>query len=342
MIREALNALVNEGRHLTEDEAAAVMAEIMSGETTPAQLGAFLTALRMRGETVDEITGMARVMRERSLPVVCEGPLVDTCGTGGDAAGTFNVSTAAAFVAAASGVKVAKHGNRAASSDCGSADVLEAMGARIDLDAQGVAACIRETNFGFMFAQAFHPAMKHAAPTRRDLGLRTVFNILGPLSNPARAEAQVLGVPRPELVEVMATVLGRLGSKHALVVHGEDGLDELTLSGPTLVAELQGESLTVYRVTPEDAGLERAPRAAVRGGSPTDNAATMKQVLGGRPGPMRDIVLLNAAAALLVGGAVESIPEGVTVAARMIDTGVAGRVAERFVEASQRHAPRAN
>ncbi len=339
MIREALDALVNQGRHLTEEEAATVMAEIMSGETTPAQLGAFLTALRMRGETVDEITGMARVMRERALPVVCDGPLIDTCGTGGDASGTFNISTAAAFVAAAAGVKVAKHGNRAASSDCGSADLLEAMGARIDLDGEGVAACIRETNFGFMFAQAFHPAMKYAGPIRRELGVRTVFNILGPLSNPARAEAQVLGVPRPELVELMAAVLGRLGSRHAIVVHGEDGLDEFTLSGPTLVTELCGESLRTYRVTPEEAGLERAPRAAVRGGTPADNAATMKHILAGRAGPLRDIVLLNAAAALVVGGAAASIPEGVTVAARMIDTGDARRVAERFIEASQRHAP---
>jgi anthranilate phosphoribosyltransferase len=342
MIREALDALINQGRNLSEDEAAAVMGEIMSGETTPAQLGAFLTALRMRGETVDEIAGMARVMRELSLQVVCDGPLIDTCGTGGDAAGTFNVSTAAAFVAAAAGVKVAKHGNRAASSVCGSADVLEAMGARIDLEPLGVASCIRETNFGFMFAQAFHPAMKHAAPTRRDLGVRTVFNILGPLSNPARVEAQVLGVPRPELVELMAAVLGRLGSRHALVVHGEDGLDELTLSGPTLVAELHGESLRTYRVTPEEAGLERAPHAAVRGGTPADNAATMKHILDGRTGPLRDFVLLNAAAALVVGGAVESIPEGVTVAARLIDTGEAGRVADSFVAASQRHAPSAD
>ncbi len=339
MIREALDALINQGRHLTEDEAAAVMDEIMSGETTPAQLAAFLTALRMRGETVDEITGMARVMRRRALPVVCEGPLIDTCGTGGDASGTFNVSTAAAFVAAAAGVKVAKHGNRAASSDCGSADVLEAMGARIDLDGDGVRSCIRDSNFGFMFAQAFHPAMKHAAPTRRDLGVRTVFNILGPLSNPANAQAQVLGVPRPELVELMAAVLGRLGSRHVLVVHGDDGLDEMTLSGTTLVCELHGKSVTTYRVTPEEAGLERAPRAAVRGGTPADNAATMRQVFEGRAGPLRDIVLLNAAAALVVGGAAGAISEGVTVAARMIDTGEAGRAAERFVDASNRYAP---
>jgi anthranilate phosphoribosyltransferase len=339
MIREALDALINQGRHLSEDEAAAAMEEIMSGEATPAQLGAFLSALRMRGETVDEIAGMARVMRDRALPVVCDGELIDTCGTGGDSAGTFNVSTAAAFIAAAAGVRVAKHGNRAASSDCGSADVLEAMGARIDLEPDGVVSCIRDSNFGFMFAQTFHPAMKHAGPVRRELGVRTVFNILGPLSNPAKAQAQVLGVPRPELVELMATVLGRLGSRHVLVVHGEDGLDELTLSGTTLVCELRGETMTTYRVAPEDAELERAPRAAVRGGTPADNAATMRGVFDGRTGPLRDIVLLNAAAALVVGGAAGGIAEGVTVAARMVDTGEAGRVATRFVEASKQYAP---
>jgi anthranilate phosphoribosyltransferase len=338
MIREALDALINQERHLTEDEAAAAMEEVMAGETTPAQLGALLTALRMRGETVDEIAGMARVMRERALHVPYAGPLIDTCGTGGDAAGTFNVSTAAAFVAAAAGVKVAKHGNRAMSSACGSADVLEALGARIELGPQEVAACIDESNLGFMFAQAFHPAMKHAAPTRRDLGVRTVFNVLGPLSNPARAQAQVLGVPRADLVETMAAVLGRLGSRHALVVHGEDGIDELTLSGPTLVCELRGESLQTFRITPQEAGLEPAPRAAVRGSGPQENAAAMRAIFEGRPGPLRDIVLLNAGAALVVGGATGSIREGVTLAAKLIDTGEAGRVTERFVAASNRTA----
>jgi len=336
VIREALDALINQDRHLTEDEAAEVMSEVMSGETTPAQLGAFLAALRLRGETADEITGMARVMRERAMRVECAGPLIDTCGTGGDSSGTFNVSTAAAFVAAASGIKVAKHGGRAASSQCGSADVLEAMGARIDLGPDGVGACIDENNFGFMFAQTFHPAMKHAAPARRELGVRTIFNILGPLSNPAGAQAQVLGVPRPELMELMATVLGRLGSSRVLVVHGEDGLDELTLSGATLICELQGGKVRNYRVTPEEAGLDRAPRASVRGGTPADNARTMLTVFEGRSGPLRDIVLLNAGAALVVGGAAQSIAEGVVLAGGLIDTGEAGRVAERFVAATNR------
>ena len=339
MIREALDALINQERHLTEDEAAAVMSEVMAGETTPAQLGALLAALRLRGETVDEIAGMARIMRERALRVQHPGPLIDTCGTGGDGSGSFNVSTAAAFVAAAAGVPVAKHGNRAMSSGCGSADVLEALGARIELAPEGVAACIAESGFGFMFAQAFHPAMKHAAPTRRDLGVRTVFNILGPLSNPAGAQAQVLGVPRPELVETMAAVLGRLGCRHALVVHGEDGIDELTLAGPTLVCELKGETLSTYRITPQEAGLEPAPRAAVHGGAPADNARTLRAVFEGRTGPIRDFVLLNAAAALVVGGAVANIAEGVTVAAKLIDTGAAGNAVDRFVTATQRHAP---
>jgi anthranilate phosphoribosyltransferase len=342
MIREALDALINQERHLSEDEAAAAMEEVMSGEATPAQLGALLAALRIRGETVDEIAGMARVMREKALRVHYAGPLIDTCGTGGDGAGTFNVSTAAAFVAAGAGVKVAKHGNRAMSSACGSADVLEALGARIELGPDEVAACIDESNLGFMFAQAFHPAMKHAAPVRRDLGVRTVFNILGPLSNPAGAQAQVLGVPRPELVEMMAAALGRLGSSHVLVVHGEDGTDELTLTGPTIVCELREGVTQVYRIRPEDAGLEPAPRAAVRGSTPAENAATMRAVFEGRPGPLRDIVLLNAGAALVVGGAGSSIAEGVALAAKLIDTGEAGRVAERFVAATNRLAPAAS
>jgi anthranilate phosphoribosyltransferase len=259
---------------------------------------------------------------------------VDTCGTGGDASGTFNVSTAAAFVAAGAGVRVAKHGNRSMSSSCGSADVLEALGARIDLGPEEVAACIEETNLGFMFAQAFHPAMKFAAPVRREVGVRTVFNILGPLSNPARAEAQVLGVARPEYIETMAAVLGRLGSRHVLVVHGEEGLDEISLSGPTIVAELKDGSVQTYRITPQDAGLEPAPRAALRGSTPDENAQIMRAVLEGRSGPLRDFVLLNAGAALLVGGLVDSIAEGVALAGNVIDRGDAGAAAERFVAAT--------
>ncbi|OGO49932.1 MAG: anthranilate phosphoribosyltransferase, partial [Chloroflexi bacterium RBG_16_68_14] len=228
MIRDAIAALVDR-RDLTEQEAAACMEEIMSAEATPAQFGAFVVALRMKGETVDEIAGMARVMREKALRVEVDGPLLDTCGTGGDAKGTFNVSTAAAFVAAGAGARVAKHGNRAMTSACGSADVLEALGARIELSPEGVAACIERAGFGFMFAPAFHPAMKFAAGPRREIGVRTVFNILGPLTNPAGAQSQVLGVAEASLAEKLAHVLLRLGVKHALVVHGEDGLDEISL-----------------------------------------------------------------------------------------------------------------
>ncbi|MGH9203276.1 MAG: anthranilate phosphoribosyltransferase, partial [Vicinamibacterales bacterium] len=255
-IRETIDALVNEQRDLTEEEASAVMHQIFTGEATPAQLAGFLVSLRLKGETVDEIVGMARAMREHSLRVEVEGPLLDTCGTGGDASGTFNVSTAAAFVAAGAGAGVAKHGNRAMTSASGSADVLEALGARIDLSPQQVADCIERTGFGFMFAQTFHPAMKHAAPTRREIGIRTVFNILGPLTNPAGAKHQLLGVARPELVPKIAAALQRLGSEHSLVVHGYGGVDELSLSGPTSVFETRNGNLREYTISPQDIGLQ--------------------------------------------------------------------------------------
>src|SRR5437867_8890502 len=242
-IREALAAIVNDRRDLKEEEASSAIHEVFNGEATPAQLGAFLIALRMKGESVDEITGLAKAMREHALRVEVEGPLLDTCGTGGDNQGTFNVSTAAAFVAAGAGARIAKHGNRAMTSGCGSADLLEALGARIDLSPQQVAECIRRSGFGFMFAQAFHPSMKHAAPVRKELGVRTAFNILGPLVNPAGARSQLLGVARPELASLLAAVLSRLGAQHALVVHGHGGVDELSLSGPSLVLELrQGDT----------------------------------------------------------------------------------------------------
>ncbi len=335
MIREAIEALVAQGRHLTEDEAAAAMADIMNGEATPAQIGAFIIALRMKGETVDEITGMARVMRAKALKVPVEGPVIDTCGTGGDGSGSFNVSTAAAFVAAGAGVRVAKHGNRAMSSHSGSADVLEALGARIDLSPEQVAACIREAGIGFMFAQVFHPAMKHAAGPRREIGVRTAFNILGPLTNPAGATAQLLGVPLAPLAEQLAQVLSRLGVRRALVVSGDDGLDELSISAPTCVVEVCGEEVRRYRVTPQELGLEPAPRAAVRGGSPAENAEAMRQVFNGREGPLRDFVLLNAAAALVVGGAAPDLATGVRYAQEVIDSGAALAALERFVEATR-------
>jgi anthranilate phosphoribosyltransferase len=332
MIREAIAALV-EGRSLAEADAAAVMEEIMSGEATPAQFGAFVTALRLKGETVDEIAGMARVMREKARRVHVEGVLLDTCGTGGDARGTFNVSTAAAFVAAGAGARVAKHGNRAMTSRCGSADVLEALGARIDLSPEQVKACLEETGVGFMFAPSFHPAMKFAAGPRREIGVRTVFNILGPLTNPAGAACQVLGVADPSLAETMALVLARLGSRRALVVHG-DGLDEMSISGPTLVCELVEGCVRQYTVTPQEVGLAPSEAASVAGGTPDENAAALREVLAGRPGPRRDIVLLNAAAGLVALERAAALAEGVALAAEAIDSGAARERLERFVAVS--------
>jgi len=333
MIREAIDAIVNQGRSLSEAEAAAVMEEIMSGEATPAQLGAFLVALRLKGETVEEIAGMARVMRDKALRVPFEGtPLLDTCGTGGDGMGTFNVSTAAAFVAAGAGAVVAKHGNRAMTSHCGSADVLEALGAKIDLPPEGVAHCLREVGVGFMFAPVFHPAMRFAAGPRREIGVRSVFNILGPLTNPAGAKAQVLGVADAAIGEKMIQVLGRLGCRHALVVHGEDGLDEMSLGSSTLVYELKEGNIRSYKVTPEEVGLRQAGGQAVKGGSPEENAAAMRAVFGGEQGPLRDIVLLNSAAALAAGDKAATLADGVPLAAQAIDSGAAGEKLERFIE----------
>ena len=331
-IREAIAALVDERRDLTQAEAAAAMGEIFCGEVTPAQLGAFLIALRLKGETVDEIAGMASVMREHALRVKIDGPLLDTCGTGGDGQGTFNVSTAAAFVAAGAGARIAKHGNRAMTSGSGSADILEALGARIDLSPEQVAECIERTGFGFMFAQVFHPAMKHAAGPRREIGVRTVFNILGPLTNPAGAQHQLLGVARPEIASKIAAALQRLDGKHVLVVHGGDGVDELSISVATTVHELRDGSLREYSVTPEDAGLPAAPADAIRGGTPQQNAAVLTSILHGERGPLRDVVVLNAGAALLAGEAVSDLKKGVLLAQESIDSGAASRKLEEWVE----------
>jgi anthranilate phosphoribosyltransferase len=333
VIKEAIGKLV-EGSSLSEGEAAAVMGEIMTGEATPAQFGAFVTALRLKGETVDEITGMARVMREKALRVSVAGPLLDTCGTGGDHQGTFNVSTAAAFVCAGAGLRVAKHGNRAMTSACGSADVLEALGARIDLTPEQVAECLERAGIGFMFAPAFHPAMKFAAGPRREIGVRTVFNILGPLTNPAGATAQVLGVAEPSLADKMAQVLGRLGCDHALVVHGEDGFDEISISAATQVWELTGGDVRRYKVEPSEMGLTPAEAHDVRGGSPEENAAALRRVLSGEKGARRDFTLMNAAAGIVAGGKTATMAEGVTLAAKSIDSGAAREALERFVSAS--------
>jgi anthranilate phosphoribosyltransferase len=335
-IKQAIDTVVTHRRDLTEDEASSVMRGIMTGEASPAQIGAFLAALRMKGETVDEVTGMARVMREHALRVETEGVVVDTCGTGGDASGTFNVSTAAAFVVAGAGAKVAKHGNRAMSSGCGSADVLEALGARIDLNPEQVSQCLRETGIGFMFAQVFHPAMKYVAPARREIGIRTVFNILGPLTNPARARCQLLGVARSDLAPMIAAVLSRLGTHHALVVHGDGGLDEISLTGDSHVHEVREGDVREYYVSPEDLGLSKAPLEAVKGGTPEENAAKLRSVLAGERGALRDIVCLNAAAALVAADIAPDLKAGARLAAETIDSGAAKERLEAFVEATNR------
>jgi anthranilate phosphoribosyltransferase len=333
MIREAIAALVD-GTNLTETEAAEIMGEIMEGEATPAQLAAFLTALRIKGETVDEIVGMARVMRAKSLHVEIEGDLLDTCGTGGDGSGTFNVSTAAAFVCAAAGVKVAKHGNRAASSASGSADVLEALGARIDLTPEQVKACIEATGFGFMFAQTFHPSMKYAAAPRREIGIRTVFNFLGPLTNPAGARRQLLGVGDPSLAKKMAEALSRLGATRVLVVSSEDGLDEVSVACATAVHELHNGKIREYAIDPAAVGLRQAHLKDVRGGTPKENAQRIRSIFAGEPGPARDFVLLNSAAALIAADHAENLRDGVAIAANAIDSGAAARVLEEYVRLS--------
>jgi anthranilate phosphoribosyltransferase len=334
-IKNAIEALVNDRRDLDEDEAAEALLEVFSGEATPSQLAAFLVALRLKGETVDEIVGMTKVMRDHSLKVKVDGPLLDTCGTGGDGQRAFNVSTAAAFVAAGAGARVAKHGNRAMSSGCGSADVLEALGAKIDLEPEGVARCIEEVGFGFMFAQAFHPAMKYAAPTRREIGVRTAFNILGPLTNPAGAEHQLLGVARPELAGLMAIVLDRLGSKHVMVIHGHDGSDELTLDGACPVYEVNQGEVSEYTIEARRLGLTTALASAVRGGTPEQNAKTLVDVLSGQQGPVRDFVVLNTAAALIAADIARDMEDGLARAAESIESGEARRRMDAFVTVSQ-------
>ena len=332
-IREAIDVVVS-GRSLSLDDASAVMRQMMLGEATPAQLGAFLTALRLKGEATEEIAGMATVMREFSLKVNVEGMLVDSVGTGGDGQNTFNISTAAAFVAAGAGVKVAKHGNRAASGKCGAADVLEALGVRIDLPPEGVERCINEGGIGFMFAPAFHPSMRHAAPVRREIGIRTVFNILGPLTNPASAQCQLIGVAFPELGQRMAEVMRLLGSERTLVVHGAGGLDEIALDGDTLVWELRDGKVESWTFRPDDTGLGRWSVDDLRGGDREANADTMGRLLRGEEGPIRDAVLLNTAGVLLAAGDADSIPGGIQQAAQAIDSGAARQRLDALVELS--------
>ena len=334
MIREAIAAIVA-GHDLSETDASQVMTEIMEGEATAAQIGAFLTALRLKGESIDELTGMARVMRAKALRVEMADALLDTCGTGGASFDPFNVSTAAAFVCAAAGVKVAKHGNRAATSASGSADVLEALGAKVDLTPDQVKTCIEQTGVGFLFAQAFHPAMRFVGPARREIGIRTVFNTLGPLTNPAGAQHQLLGVGDPASAPKVAAVLGRLGTRHALVVFSEEGLDEVSLSGWTLVNDLHDGAVSTYSITPEDAGLPRAPLEVLKSGSPFENADRMRTVFGGYGGPDRDFVLINSGAALIAADRAADLREGVKLAATAIDSGAAIRTLTSFIEATQ-------
>jgi anthranilate phosphoribosyltransferase len=334
MIKEAIAILVS-GRSLATDEAAQIMEEIMEGKATPAQFGAFVTALRLKGETVDEIIGLARIMRAKAIPVSTDGLVVDTCGTGGDGSHTFNISTAAAFVAAGVGLKIAKHGNRAMSSQCGSADVLEALGVKIDLNAEQVQRCLQEIGIGFMFAPAFHPAMRYAAAPRREIGIRTVFNILGPLTNPAGAKAQVLGVGDESLIEKLASVLQGLGCQHALLVHGEDGLDEITITGKTHICELKEGNIKRYAISPEDFGLSRASSDSIKGGDIKANADLLRNILAGASGPQRDVVLMNAAAALVVGGRAKTLQEGVAAAKEAIDKGNASAKLDQLIELSQ-------
>jgi len=336
-LADALTVLVDERRDLSEAEAAAALDDIMSGDATPAQTAALLTALRLKGETVDEIVGLARTMRAKSLHVETGlDRLADTCGTGGSGKQTFNVSTAVAFVVAGCGVPVAKHGNRAMTSKSGSADVLEALGANIDLGPDQVAQVIGEVGVGFMFAQAFHPAMKYVAPIRRELGFRTVFNLLGPLTNPAGAQHQVLGVATPEIAEKLAQALGRLGSSHALVVHGQEGLDEVSPEGPTSVWELKDGAVERYEIHPNDFHIRPVPLADVAGSDAAANAAAMREVLGGKSGPLTGFVTLNAAAALYAADEAPTLTEGVSRAAECIDDQRALRKLERFVELTQK------
>lgn len=321
---------------LSESEAEGAMREIMDGAATPAQIAAYLTALRMKGETVDEIAGSVRVMREKATRIRVDDPLVvDTCGTGGDRKGTFNISTATAFVVAGAGVTVAKHGNRAASSKSGSADVLRALGVNIDIPPAAVEDCVNEIGIGFLFAPVFHPAMKHALAPRREMGIRTLFNVLGPLTNPAGASIQILGVYADELTELMAQVLVKLGSRHCFVVHGEDGLDEITISGNTKFCEGKDGHISCYRFDPRDVGMTLSGLEGIAGGDPDENAEILLAILAGKAGPKRDIVLLNAAPPLVACGKAEDFRGGIRQAAHAIDSGAALEKLQRLKAKTQ-------
>jgi len=346
MIREAIEKVVR-GIDLSEPQMREAFEEIMSGKATPAQIGAFVTALRMKGETVEEITAAAKVMREKSLHIMSdnssvgidrddinidEETIVDTCGTGGSSTNTFNISTTVAFVVAGCGLKVAKHGNRAASSRCGSADVLEALGVKLDVGPDMVQRCLLEIGIGFLYAPLFHSAMKYAIEPRKEIGIRTIFNLLGPLSNPAGATSQVLGVYDAKLTEIIARVLKNLGSKRAYVVYGMDTLDEITVTGKTKVSELRGGKVKSYFITPEKFGIDRARLDDIEGGDAKENAAITLSVLKGERGPRRDVVLLNASAALVAGFKAKDFKSGIKMAAVSIDSGMAFDKLKRLIE----------
>jgi len=334
MIKDSIGKVVD-GEDLSQDEAAATMNEIMSGEATSAQIACFITALRLKGETVDEITGCAKIMREKVTRIEAKADLlVDTCGTGGDGAHTFNISTTAAFVGAGAGLHIAKHGNRSVSSQCGSADVLKALGVNIEADAELVARCVDEVGIGFLFAPMLHPAMKYAIGPRREIGIRTIFNILGPLTNPAGAKVQVLGVYDAALTETLANVLKNLGSEHVFVVHGVDGLDEITITDKTYVSQLVDGQVRSLIIDPESFGITKADISSLVGGTDEENAQITLNILKGEKGPKRDIVLLNSAAVIRAGGKAANLIEGIQAAAESIDSGAALEKLELLKEAT--------
>ncbi|UCC60046.1 MAG: anthranilate phosphoribosyltransferase [Dehalococcoidia bacterium] len=335
MIKVALARIVT-GNDLSMDEAKDVMGEIMQGQATPAQIAAFITGLRMKGETAEEIAGCAQAMMENAIRVKSKhSVVVDTCGTGGDSSGTFNISTTVAFVAAGAGLAVAKHGNRSVSSKCGSADLLQAFGVNLELNAEQVARCIDEVGIGFLFAPLLHPAMKHALGPRQEIGLRTIFNILGPLCNPAGTRRQLLGVYASDLTDLLAEVLRALSAEHALVVHGADGLDELSTTGPNKISQVYNGRIETYYLDPQELGLPRAKLADLAGGTAEDNAATTRAILSGEQGPKRDIVLLNAAAVLMAGGMAQDFGDGLVQAAVAIDSGNARMKLDQLIEFSR-------
>jgi anthranilate phosphoribosyltransferase len=333
---QAILARLSEGEHLRPDQATDAMEMIASGRATEAQIASMITALRMKGETAEEITSFVQVLLRHALTICPQVPgrLVDTCGTGGDGARTFNISTAAAFVAAGAGIPVVKHGNRSVSSSCGSADVLEALGVRIDLSPEHVSSVVEETGIGFLFAPAFHPALRHAAAARKELGFSSVFNLLGPLLNPARAPVRLCGVYSPALVARFSTALLALGAERAMVVHGQ-GLDEITVAGPTLVAEIDRGDISRYTITPEEFGIARSPHSALAGGSPQSNAEIIRMILSGFPGPAHDVVTMNAGAAIFLGDGARSFGCGIEKAEDSIASGAAMDRLEALIQASR-------